>query len=120
MADFLSDRWFEDLRARLALASPGALPDGARPCRLVVEFTEVPDGQTSSLTLTVSETSLEVVPGGEPPADAYLRIGFSDAAAIAGGDLDSATALRDGRIKVHGDVGAIAPLANWLLAVLGA
>ena len=119
MADFLSDQWFEDLTARLAHASPGPLPDGARPCRLVVEFTEAPDGLTSSLTLAVSATSLQVTPGEEPPADAYLRIGYSDAAAIARGDLDSATALRDGRIKVRGDASAIAPLANWLLAVLG-
>jgi len=119
VVDFLSDQWFEDLTARLALASPGPLPDGARPCRLVVEFTETPDELTSSLTLAVGEGSLEVTPGGEASADAYLRIGFRDAAAIAGGDLDSATALRDGRIKVRGDASAIAPLANWLLAVLG-
>ncbi len=118
MADFLSDQWFEELTARIALASPGPLPDGARPCRLMVEFTGVPDGQTSSLTLMVSETSLEVVPGGEPPADAYLRIGVSDAAAISSGALDSATALRDGRIKVRGDASVVAPLANWLLGVL--
>ena len=119
MEDFLSDRWFEEINARLSTAVPGALPDGARPCRLVFEMTDAPEGCTTTLTLSIAEDGLRVTPGDDAPADAVLRLGYHDAAALAQGRLDSATALRDGRIKVRGDVNAIVPLASWLHAVLG-
>ena len=119
MADFLSDPWFDELNARLSASSPGALPEGARPCRVVFEMTGVPEGLVPALTLWVSADALGVAPGSDAGADAFVRLDFPDAAALAGGHLDSATALRDGRIKVRGDVNAIVPLANWLLEVLG-
>ena len=118
MADFLSDRWFDELNARLSAASPGALPEGARPCRVVFEMTGVPAGLVPALTLVVSADALGVAPGGDTHADAVVRLDFHDAAALADGHLDSASALRDGRIKVRGDANAIVPLANWLLEVL--
>lgn len=119
MKDFLSDRWFEEINARLSTAAPGALPEGARPCRLVFEMTDAPEGRTPTLAFTISEDGLRVAPGDGAPADAVLRLDYHDAAALAQGRLDSATALRDGRIKVRGDVNAIVPLASWLHAVLG-
>ena len=119
MADFLSDQWFEELNARLSAASPGALPEGARPCRLVFEMTDVPDGCTPTITLSITEDALRVAAGDGGPADAVLRLDYHDAAALAQGRLDGASALRDGRIKVRGDVNVIVPLATWLHAVLG-
>jgi hypothetical protein len=33
---------------------------------------------------------------------------------LTNGDIDSASALRDGRVKVRGDINAIVPLLGWL------
>lgn len=118
MADFLSDQWFTELNARLSHASPGALPEAGRPCRLVFEITDVAPGRPSAITFTIADDSLRVSPGEVAPADAVLRLSHDDAAALASGQLDSANALRDGRIKVRGDVNVIVPLTNWLHAVL--
>ena len=119
MNNFLSDLWFEELNARLH-SSPGLpWPPGARPSLVVVDMTDAPDGLPHALTLLVTETGVRVVPGDSLGADAVLRLNFTDAAALTSGKLDSASALREGRIKVRGDVNVLVPLATWLHAALG-
>lgn len=118
MTRFLSAQWFESLNERLATSTPGALPDGARPCQLVLELTDAPGDGPRALTLVVAPARVRVVAGAVASPDAVLRLGFDDAAAVAEGRLDSAIALREGRIKVRGDVNVIVPLASWLHAIL--
>jgi hypothetical protein len=115
---FLSEQWFEGLNGRLTTATPPTLPDGAQPCQLVIELTGAPEGGPDALTLIVAPERLRVVAGVVASPDATLRLGFDDAAALAEGRLDSASALREGRVKVRGNVNIIVPLASWLQAVL--
>jgi ubiquinone biosynthesis protein UbiJ len=115
VADFLSDPWFEELNARLRTSSP--LPADARPCRIRVEFDAVPAGLPTALTLVVGEGA-HVTPGDDVAADTTIRLAYDDALAIASGVTDSASALRDGRVKVRGDINVVVPLAGWLHAAL--
>lgn len=49
-------------------------------------------------------------------ADAVVRLSFKDAEALTSGTLESASALREGRLKVRGDVNALVPLLAWMQA----
>jgi hypothetical protein len=119
VADLLSDQWFEDLNVRLA-ATPLSLPDDARACVIVLEVSDAPPSGARAITLRVDADGARIAPGDTPGADAVVRLGFADAAALAAGELDSATALREGRLKVRGDVNALVPLAGWLHSLLSA
>ena len=118
MDEFLSDQWFEDLNSRLATSPRAALPEGARPCEVVFEVTETPSHLPAAFTLSIVHDVAVVSPGSRDTADTTLRLGFDDAAALAAGRLDSACALREGRIKVRGDVNVLVPLVEWLHALL--
>jgi hypothetical protein len=113
--DFLSERWFEDLNARLATSSP--LPEGARACQVVLEVSDAPGTLPHAVTLWVGDGA-RVTPGDTLSADTIVRVAYADAVALTRGELDSATALREGRIKVRGDVTILVPLAGWLHATL--
>ena len=115
MSDFLSDQWFEELNERLATGA--ALPSDARACQVVVEFEHAPSTLPHALTLTVNEGA-RVAPGDSRGADVILRLSIEDAKALSAGELDSASALRDGRLKVRGDVNVVVPLAGWLHSAL--
>ena len=119
MADFLSDQWFEELNYRLTTSTPRALPEGASPCDIVVTMTDVPAGLAESLTLSITADAVRVDAGASTEAPTVVRLSYDDAAALTSGRLDSATALREGRIKVRGDVNALVPFAAWLAALLG-
>jgi hypothetical protein len=67
------------------------------------------------MTFTVSDAGARVEPGDHLAANAVIRLSYADADALTTGTLDSATALRDGRLKVRGDIHALVPLANWLV-----
>jgi hypothetical protein len=43
-----------------------------------------------------------------------LQLSYAEAASLTNGSIDSASALRDGRIKVRGDINAIVPVLGWL------
>ena len=79
---------------------------------------DAPGQLPHALTLTITEAGLQVAPGGSPVADTVLRLNYLDAAALSAGQLDSASALREGRIKVRGDVNVLVPLVTWLQAAL--
>lgn len=119
MSDFLSDPWFEDLNARLRAPAGADLPDEARPCHVVVDIPDAPGHLPRALTLSITNEGVLVTPGDTPHPDAVVRLSFLDAAALTSGQLDSASALREGRIKVRGDVNVLVPLTTWLCAALG-
>jgi len=118
VADFLSDQWFEDVTARVNQARDAAWPVDARACVVVLEFVDAPAAAPHALTLSIAESGTRVSPGDSLAADAVVRLNYSDALAVTTGTLDSATALREGRIKVRGDVNVVVPLAGWLAQAL--
>ena len=111
MPDFLSPDWFSALNAALADVEA---PDG-EVRRVVVEFLDAPASLPHAMTLTIGPEASGVAAGDHLAADALLRLAYLDARAIAEGRLTSADALREGRVKVRGDVDAIVPLLEWLL-----
>jgi ubiquinone biosynthesis protein UbiJ len=81
------------------------------------------DGQRSSsealpsaITFAVNPEGVSVTAGENPSADAIIRMRYQDAQALAEGNLTSANAVRDGRLKIRGDVHGLVPLLTWLLA----
>jgi hypothetical protein len=116
---FLSDQWFEELNSRLATSAPAEGPVGTVDCEVVFAVSDVPAGLPSALTLSISNEGVRVSAGVSAHATTIVRLSYDDAAALTSGRLDSATALREGRIKVRGDVNALVPAAGWLHTVLG-
>ena len=111
MAEFLSLEWFEAANASLAAAP--APPVGSAVV-VVLDLSDAPSAGPHALTLTVAPEGATVAPGDHLGADAVLRLAHADAAALVAGELDSASALRAGRIKVAGDLSAVVALAEWL------
>jgi putative sterol carrier protein len=66
------------------------------------------------MTFTLGPEGASVDAGDHLAADALLRLSFADATALTSGQFDSATALREGRIKVRGDINAIVPVLSWI------
>lgn len=114
MADFLTDEWFTGLNEALRAAGPVPLGSDAKAFRFVLEFTDAPTTLPHALTLTLTSDEATLNAGDHLAADALVRLSYADALALTTGKLDSATALREGRLKVRGDVHAIVPLLDWL------
>jgi hypothetical protein len=114
VADFLSPEWFRSLNETLANAETAPLEPDAETVRVVIEFIDAPSNGLHAITFSISAEGARVEPGDHLAADAVVQLSFADAAALTGGDTDSATALRDGRIKVRGNINAIVPLVGWL------
>jgi putative sterol carrier protein len=111
---FLSSEWFDDLNAALASAAPVPLEEGADALRVVLEFSDAPSSEPHAITFTISADGASLAPGDHLAADAILRLSYADALALTKGEFDSATALRDGRVKVRGNVNAVVHLLGWL------
>ena len=118
MSEFLSNQWFEELNDQLRASAPAPLPEGARPFRVVIDISDVPEHLPRAITMAINDEGARVAPGDSLDADTTLRLSYLDAAALASGQLDSASALREGRIKVRGDVNVLVPFAAWLHAAL--
>jgi len=114
VAEFLSAEWFVELNETLSAAGPVPLPDGAKLYRAVLEFLDAPASRAHALTFTMDETGASVRAGVDPHADASLRLNYADALDLTQGRTDSASALREGRVKVRGDINAIVPMLGWL------
>lgn len=115
MADFLSDSWFDRLNETLAKAGPVPVKRDV-VFRIVIEMTDAPGGAPHALTLTIREREAKADPGDNLLADTLLRLNYADARALFRGDIDSAGALREGRIKVRGNINALVPLLEWMLS----
>jgi hypothetical protein len=114
VANFLSTEWFEELNETLANAEPVRVESDAPTVRVVIELPDAPSNGPHALTFSIDADGARVEAGDHLAADAIVQLSFADGAALTGGDIDSASALRDGRVKVRGDINALVPLLNWL------
>ncbi len=114
MADFLTPAWFQELNETLVAAGPVPFDDDAPVVRVVLEFPDAPKDLPHAVTFTLRREGATVDAGDHLAADAMVRLSYDDAASLTNGTIDSASALRDGRIKVRGDVNAIVPVLAWL------
>jgi hypothetical protein len=114
VTEFLSNEWFLGLNETLENAEPVPLAPDATTVRVVIEFLDAPNSGPHAITFSIGPEGARVEPGDHLGADAIVQLSFADAAALTGGDIDSASALRDGRVKVRGDINAIVPLLSWL------
>jgi len=114
VATFLSEEWFESLRAALREAGPVPVTSDDSVFRVVLEFTGTPSTLPHALTFIMESGGASVALGDHLFADALIRLSYEDALALSTGTLESASALREGRVKVRGDVNAIVPLLSWL------
>ena len=115
--EFAGGEWFATLNASLAAAGPVPALDAER--RIVIHLLKAPGRAPHAFTITLGPLGASAAAGDHLAADAVLRIDYADAARLARGDLDSATALREGRVKVRGDVGVVVALLDWLLGAHG-
>jgi putative sterol carrier protein len=114
VAVFLSSEWFDDLNTALQSAAPVPLEDGADDVRVVLEFSDAPSSAPHAVTFTIGAHGASVAPGDQLAPDAVIKLAYPDAVSLTNGQFDSATALREGRVKVRGNVNAIVPLLAWL------
>ena len=114
MADFLSAEWLAALNETLAGAGPAPLADSTTTLRVVLEFLDAPSDAPTALTLSLGAGAARASVGDDLGADATIRLTFADALALATGSLDSARALREGRLKVRGNAPALVPLLAWM------
>jgi ubiquinone biosynthesis protein UbiJ len=114
VAEFLSAEWLVELNETLSAAGPVPLPDGASLYRVVLEFLDAPVSRAHAVTFTMDEAGASLREGDDPHADASVRLNYADALALTQGRFDSASALREGRVKVRGDINAIVPMLGWL------
>ncbi len=116
MNEFLSAEWFAELGGHLAAAGPPPADDAVAGLRYVVELLGAPDGVPNEMTFAVDPDGVSVRPGDHEVADAIIAIAYDDARDLATGSLTAAHAVRDGRLKIRGDVHGLVPLLGWLLA----
>jgi hypothetical protein len=114
VADFLSIVWFEELTATLHDAGPVPMDSGVTILRVVLEVLDAPSSGPHAMTISLSAEGATVDAGDHLAADAIVRLTYADALALSLGQFDSAAALREGRIKVRGDINAIVPALGWL------
>ena len=114
MAEFLSVQWFDDLNENLRHADPLPFDANSQSLHVVLEFVDSPTALPHAITFTMSADGASLCAGDHLTADARLSLTYDDALALTAGRFDSATALREGRVKVSGDINAIVPLLSWL------
>jgi putative sterol carrier protein len=114
VADFLSAQWFDDLNENLRHADPIPLDANSPAFRVVLEFVDGPTSLPHAITFTMGADGASLCAGDHLAADALVSLTYADALALTSGDFDSASALREGRVKVRGDINAIVPLLSWL------
>jgi putative sterol carrier protein len=114
VADFLSVEWIEQLNDTLRKAGPVPFESESSTVRVVLEFPDAPKSVPHALTFTLSSEGASVEAGDHLAADAIVRLSYEEATSLTNGTTDSASALRDGRIKVRGDINAIVPVLGWL------
>ena len=113
MADFLSEVWFAELSELLARSGPVPL-EGPGVYRVVIEIYDAPGSVPHAMTLSLGRDGATVAVGDHLAADAILRLSYLDAKSLHEGRFDSATALREGRVKVRGDMTLIIDALAWL------
>jgi hypothetical protein len=115
VAAFLSAEWLATLNDTLSAAGPVPLDSSPSDFRVVFEFTDAPTSSPHALTFTINAEGASADAGDHLAANTVIRLSFKDAEGLTNGTLDSASALREGRLKVRGDIHALVPLLTWLL-----
>ena len=115
MAAFLSAEWLETLNSSLAQAGPPQRVAPGSSFRVVFEFTDAPSTSPHALSISVAHEGARAELGDHLAADAVIRLTYRDGESLTKGTLDSGTALREGRLKIRGDVHGLVPLLSWLL-----
>ena len=100
--------------ATLSAAGPPPRVNGNSAYRVVLDFLDGPAALPHALTFTLSPEGATVAPGDHSAPDTLVRLTYADALALTSGAFDSASALREGRVKVRGDINALVPLLTWL------
>lgn len=116
MAGFLSAEWFTALNDTLRKAGPVPLDSATSVFRVVFEFTDAPSSSPHALTFTINAKGASAESGDHLAANTVVRLSYKDGEALTSGTLDSASALREGRLKVRGDVHVLVSLLSWLHA----
>ncbi len=110
---FLEPPWFDDINSRLAAIAID--PDLAqRRVSVVFQFLDAPATAPHAMTFRVEPTGARVEPVDDISADLVVTITYEDAARLARGEIRSSQALRDGRLKVRGDVNALIVFSTWM------
>ena len=117
MSEFLSSSWFDETNAALAAAGPVTSTDD-EVVRVVFELFDEPSGAPHALTLTLAPEGARVELGDHLAAQSVLRLRYDDARALTAGALDGATLLREGRLKLRGDVKHLVGSLTWLSEAL--
>ena len=116
MAQFLSAEWCAQVNDRLTSST---LPPVTEAHYVVLALTNGPSTAAHALTVAVTPQGASVQLGDHLAADTMLRLTYDDALAISEGTLSSAAALREGRLKVSGDLTVVVAIAPWLAALFG-
>jgi hypothetical protein len=111
-APLFSDAWLAECNAALA-GLPG-LDEGRGPLVVTELVRDAPAGAHAAVTLVADHDGARLVAGDQAGAAAWLTVSMADAEALHRGDLDPATALTEGRIRVRGDLRAVVELVGVL------
>lgn len=117
MTEFLSSEWFVAQNDTLAaLGRSLVLSAEFETIRVVVQWDDGPATMPHAVTLTGTSGSLTLSLGDHLAADAIVRVHFADARGVLDGSANVADALREGRVKLRGDSGAVVALMNAVRA----
>jgi putative sterol carrier protein len=114
---FLEPTWFESMNHRLrAVALDPALVGDRVNVRILFEIDDTPANCVTAMTFSVDEHSARLEPISAAAADLVVSLAYTDAVKISSGEIPSSQALRDGRLKVRGDVNALIQFSAWMAA----
>jgi hypothetical protein len=116
VAAFCSPEWLDEINARLRrVPAPPASPTPT-VLRVVFEFPDAPAAAVRAMTFTADAGGAHLEAGDHLLADCVVRLTHADASRLAAGELDGGRALREGRLKVRGDVNAVIAFGTWIEA----
>jgi hypothetical protein len=88
-----------------------------RTVTVVFHFLDGPSEGPAAMTFTVDASGAGLVAGSNAVApDLVVTLRYDDAALLARGELNAGRALREGRLKVRGDVNALTEFGAWIVA----
>lgn len=112
---FLEPAWFESMNRRLSSVSLDSQLSAERVCvRVVFDITKSPPSASDVMTFFVDEQGTRLEAVADPAPDLVVSVSYADAAQISSGQMRSSQALRDGRLKVRGDVNALIQFSAWM------
>ena len=129
MYRFYSPEWVDAFNEAVADLDVAAVETGASlvadggSFRVAQVVEGGPDGELV-MTMAVDGGRLTLAlaapgAGATPEPNVTIVLGYEDAAAMSRGELDPADAIRDGRVRVRGDLAVLAAAQSLLLAAAG-